>query len=328
MGAYAEEKRAFLFISEIRTDNSRRLNDVERLKRIARLWPYLPTFRVVAELEHVTRAATVLGITPSAVSRTVAMLEEELGQALFARTGRRIVMNEAGQDLLAAVRDAMRLVDEGVLRAEHRAFVGAIRIAAVEPFLSCLASGTLVRLRARHPGLVPELARAHEQESPRLLETGLADVAFVRQAPRKSELVVTRVASFATAFFVRRDHPLTARAGAQALASEPSIDVSRARDVASPWPPELPRHTAALAADYDVALTACAGVGLLAVLPVAMVEGLERAGLLVRIARPATPAISLYALTRRPVTAPGRAEAVVAAAIDEAAQKALSAGPS
>jgi hypothetical protein len=42
-----------------------------RLRRVAQLWNWLPGFRAVAEHEHVHKAAHTLGISPSALSRTV-----------------------------------------------------------------------------------------------------------------------------------------------------------------------------------------------------------------------------------------------------------------
>nr|MBA3454712.1 LysR family transcriptional regulator [Deltaproteobacteria bacterium] len=87
------------------------------VQRIRNVWPWLPAFRAVAETEHLPTAAHELGIVPSALSRTVKLLEDELGISLFDRTGKALVLNEAGRTLLAAVRTAMRLLDEAVAAA-------------------------------------------------------------------------------------------------------------------------------------------------------------------------------------------------------------------
>ena len=42
-------------------------------------------FRVVAELQHVTKAAIKLSVSQSAVSRAIRQMEEELGVPLFVR---------------------------------------------------------------------------------------------------------------------------------------------------------------------------------------------------------------------------------------------------
>ena len=71
-------------------------------KKLGDVWPWLPVFRVVAETEHLPTAAARLHVSPSALSRTIRLVEEALGEELFVRSARRIVLNSAGQRLLAA----------------------------------------------------------------------------------------------------------------------------------------------------------------------------------------------------------------------------------
>ncbi len=84
------------------------------MKRVASLWNWLPAFRAVAETEHLPRAAALLGTSPPALSRTLKLLEKAVGAPLFHRTGTRLVLNDQGRRLLAHVREAMRIVDEGL----------------------------------------------------------------------------------------------------------------------------------------------------------------------------------------------------------------------
>lgn len=42
---------------------------MERLRRVANLWNWLPPFRVVAEYQSIQRAAVVLNVSASALSR-------------------------------------------------------------------------------------------------------------------------------------------------------------------------------------------------------------------------------------------------------------------
>src|SRR5688572_4700021 len=97
-----------------RRSRAKKLYDppVERLRRLATLWNYLPGFRAVAESQHLPTASHLLFVSPSALSRTIRLLEEDLGRSLFDRVGRNIELNAAGRRLLSGVRDAMRLVDE------------------------------------------------------------------------------------------------------------------------------------------------------------------------------------------------------------------------
>lgn len=55
----------------------------------------------VAKLEHLTRAAEELHTSQSAVSAQIRQLEERLGEHLFNRAGRRLILTDTGQLVLA-----------------------------------------------------------------------------------------------------------------------------------------------------------------------------------------------------------------------------------
>lgn len=71
----------------------------------------LEYFVKVAELESVTRASTLLGITQPSLSRQIRLLEVELRQTLLVRNGRGVQPTEAGA-LLAKHARAMLLQAE------------------------------------------------------------------------------------------------------------------------------------------------------------------------------------------------------------------------
>jgi LysR family nitrogen assimilation transcriptional regulator len=64
----------------------------------------LEYFRHVAELGSFTRAASFLCVVQPALSRQVRQLEVELGQSLFERNGRGVVLTDAGNRLLEHAR--------------------------------------------------------------------------------------------------------------------------------------------------------------------------------------------------------------------------------
>ena len=58
---------------------------------------HLLYFWQVAKEGSIARASAVLHLTPSTISLQVRQLEEQLGQQLFARVGKRLVLTESGQ---------------------------------------------------------------------------------------------------------------------------------------------------------------------------------------------------------------------------------------
>ena len=76
----------------------------------------LEIVRAVAERGSFTAAARLLNVSQSAVSRQVLLLEEELGEPLFLRLGRKVRLTAAGTALL----DLSRRVLADVRHREHR----------------------------------------------------------------------------------------------------------------------------------------------------------------------------------------------------------------
>ena len=70
----------------------------------------LEYFRHVAELGSFTRAASFLSVVQPALSRQVRQLEAELGQNLFERNGRGVVLTDAGARLLEHTRGILTQV--------------------------------------------------------------------------------------------------------------------------------------------------------------------------------------------------------------------------
>mgnify|MGYP002080140682 CR=1 FL=1 len=62
---------------------------------------HLHYFWAVAKEGHLTRAAEHLHVSQSALSAQIRQLEEQLGQALFERRGRTLVLTEPGRLALA-----------------------------------------------------------------------------------------------------------------------------------------------------------------------------------------------------------------------------------
>ncbi|MEO8186946.1 MAG: LysR substrate-binding domain-containing protein [Burkholderiaceae bacterium] len=68
-------------------------------------------FRAAARHLSFTRAAEELFVTPSAISREVKTLEEQIGQSLFQRVHRALQLTPAGEDLYRAADDALTHLD-------------------------------------------------------------------------------------------------------------------------------------------------------------------------------------------------------------------------
>ena len=82
----------------------------------------------VLDLGGVTRAATRLNLTQSAVSMQLKRLEENLGLILLDRSGRQIKATAAGEQLLGYARRLLDINDEALGRLTSNAFEGEITL--------------------------------------------------------------------------------------------------------------------------------------------------------------------------------------------------------
>ncbi|TNM62871.1 LysR substrate-binding domain-containing protein [Aliirhizobium smilacinae] len=81
----------------------------------------LRVFEAVARLENFTRAAEELGMTQTAVSYQIRLLEEHLGDAVFIRKPRALQLTETGVQLLPKVSEAFALLTDAMTIARHSA---------------------------------------------------------------------------------------------------------------------------------------------------------------------------------------------------------------
>ena len=113
----------------------------------------LRTLRAVAETLNFTRAAERLGLTQSAVSHQIKALEQELGEPLFVRAKRGVMLSAGGR---AALEHAVRILDDAeALRArlhgEGRAPSGRVRAAAATQAFVHLFAGLFESFMKAHP---------------------------------------------------------------------------------------------------------------------------------------------------------------------------------
>jgi len=94
----------------------------------------LAAFMAVAQERNFTRAAAQLGVSQSALSRTVRALEDEMGMPLLVRTTRSVSLTDAGERLLAAVEPRLADIRTELesLRAQADRPAGSVRIASTD----------------------------------------------------------------------------------------------------------------------------------------------------------------------------------------------------
>lgn len=91
--------------------------------KLSRQFPLnaLRVFETVARLGNFTRAGEELGMTQTAVSYQIKILEENIGEALFLRQPRQVALTETGSRMLPKVSEGFTLLNDAVNQARHNA---------------------------------------------------------------------------------------------------------------------------------------------------------------------------------------------------------------
>ncbi len=241
---------------------------MNRARQVAAFWDWLPTFRVVAELEHLGQAASRLGISSSAVSRTVSLLERELQVELFSRQGRGLRLTDAGHILQAAVRDAMRTVHDASLRFEQSALHGPLRVSSVSPASEEHLLPVLEGFLRRFPGVRVTLTETSLREVSGALLRGELDVALVRTELKPKGLSVRRLSSSPMRIYAPPSLCLKERRrySFESLARVPFVGMTD-RHGEDPFPLSVEREVVFWADTFDQAQSAAGALGALVVLP-------------------------------------------------------------
>lgn len=172
-------------------------------------------FIALAEAGSFAKASRALHLTQPALSRSIQSLEEDLGQPLFDRIGRRIEITGFGRQMLQRaqwlVSDAESL--RGAGRAMQAGLTGAIRLGLGSGPGAVLSVPLMLHVAHHHPRLQLSLARGHtdllvDALRARRIDAAVVDIRSLRPA---ADLQVTQQVEMAASFMCRPDHPLAQR---------------------------------------------------------------------------------------------------------------------
>lgn len=137
-------------------------------------------FITVAELLNFSAAASKLGLSQSAISRQVQLMEAELGVQVFDRVGRKVFLTPAGRDLLERCYEVRKGMDSLTSRATELASgtQGTIRIGATPQTLESVISRILPRFMQKHPDLSISLVEDGSAKLAETVERGDIDLAI------------------------------------------------------------------------------------------------------------------------------------------------------
>ena len=134
----------------------------------------LRAFEAAARHLSFRKAADELGVTPTAISHQIRLLEDVLGLALFIRQVRQVALTDVGERLYPTLRDGFDSFDRALADLAPAPRRAAVTLTATMQFTARRLLPALGSFRERFPDFN---LRLHSSDEPVDLTAGLADVA-------------------------------------------------------------------------------------------------------------------------------------------------------
>ena len=170
----------------------------------------LEIIRAIAETGSFTAAGDKLHVSQSAISRQVLLLEEELGEAVFHRVGRRVRITAAGDALLQLsnrvfqdVRDTLTGIGD-----RQESLKGTLRLVGGMTVCLYVFPALLSELRRVHPQLDLKVSAGSSERCIAELRTGVADLGLLTLPIDAPDLVKVPVLQEELLLVTELKHPL------------------------------------------------------------------------------------------------------------------------
>lgn len=165
----------------------------------------------VAREGSFTAAATAVGVTQSAITKSVADLEARLGYLLFHRTSRGALLTEEGREfverasrLLEDAKDLLQPLDK------EDPYSGVLSIGICPASMEWCLIKPLTTLIARHPNIRLDVSGSTFERVVQQLRSGRLDVAVGYDEAFREWTDITRISMspLMATMFVRKGHPI------------------------------------------------------------------------------------------------------------------------
>jgi len=168
-------------------------------------WDDLKIGLKVAEARSLSGAARALGIDVATAARRLERLEAAMGAKLFQRDNRGLLATSAGEKLAAhAGRMEAELADlRTALDAADLGVEGIVALTTTDVLACHLIGPALPALRARHPGIVVEVATDIRTLN---LSRREADIALRLARPEQAALLARKVGTVGYALYAERGY--------------------------------------------------------------------------------------------------------------------------
>lgn len=145
-------------------------------------------FFMVAELKNITKASEALNISQPAVTKHIKNLEEQLGNPLFIRTKKGVVLNEYGEKIFLKVKQALTLLEESKREiSQYKTMnIGTIKIGISTTLTRKFLLKCIKKFHEFYPNVVIDIYTDPTKDLIKKLKNGAIDI-IISKFPQKQD---------------------------------------------------------------------------------------------------------------------------------------------
>ena len=146
-------------------------------------------FYVVAECKNITKATQQLNISQPAVTKHIKNLEDLLGEPLFIRTKKGVVLNEYGEKIYMNVKQALTLLEEAEKKINEvkKINYGNIKIGIITSLTRKYLLKYIEKFHEKYPNIHIDIDTDPTQKLIKKLRNGIIDI-IISKFPEEKEL--------------------------------------------------------------------------------------------------------------------------------------------
>lgn len=194
----------------------------------------LEQFVALARTKNFTRAAAELHLSQSALSRSIQKLEDQLGQPLFDRKPREVVLTDLGELLLERAKKILKLVEDTFSELSEAGRRGRVRLGAIPTIAPYFLPGLLSSFAAKHPDISIIVQEDTTETLIKSCTQGEIDLAIVALPIIAKQLEIEPLFAEELLIVLPTGHPLATREtlGVEAVDGYPFVMLNEAHCLA------------------------------------------------------------------------------------------------
>jgi DNA-binding transcriptional LysR family regulator len=146
-------------------------------------------FLNVVKEGHLTNVAREMGLSQSAISMSIKELENILGNPLFDRINKKLILNEMGRSFEREIAPIVKRLRDIEYEFKNTANKGMVRVGASTTIVDYLMPPIICSYMNNYPEVKISLKEGNTQQIVELLKSGKIDVGFIEGIVNDSEII-------------------------------------------------------------------------------------------------------------------------------------------